>query len=222
MKKNIMMRLSALLLVAVLLTTCVISGTFAKYTTNGSGSDSAKVAAWGVEVTAVVPNNNEYQATALTATETAVSTAGDVKLLAPGSGVKFAYIGLAGTPEVAVEVTYAATLTFTGWEYNSAEYMPLVFKVGDQTFKVGDDGIADAAALAAKVEAAIEAYTDQHAAGTNLAGEAANLAISCYWAYAGNDAADTALGNLAAEGNAPTVSLAVSCTVNQLDEYTGA
>ena len=52
MKKNIMMRLSALLLVAVLLTTCVISGTFAKYVTTGTATDSARVAKWGVTVEA--------------------------------------------------------------------------------------------------------------------------------------------------------------------------
>ena len=50
MKKNIMMRLSALLLVAVLLTTCVISGTFAKYVTTDQETDSASVAKWGVTV----------------------------------------------------------------------------------------------------------------------------------------------------------------------------
>lgn len=49
MKKNVMMRLSALLLVAVLLTTCVISGTFAKYTSTVSGNDTAKVAKWAWE-----------------------------------------------------------------------------------------------------------------------------------------------------------------------------
>ena len=50
MKKNTMMRAASALLVAVLLTTCTISGTFAKYTTQDSGSDTARVAKWGVEL----------------------------------------------------------------------------------------------------------------------------------------------------------------------------
>ena len=50
MKKNRMMRLASILLVCVLLTTSVISGTFAKYTTQDSASDSARVAKWGVEL----------------------------------------------------------------------------------------------------------------------------------------------------------------------------
>ena len=52
MKKNKMMRIASVLLVAVILTTCAISGTFAKYVTSENGSDSARVAKFGVEVTA--------------------------------------------------------------------------------------------------------------------------------------------------------------------------
>lgn len=47
MKKNMMMRIASVLLVAVLLSTCAISGTFAKYTSSASGSDKARVAYWG-------------------------------------------------------------------------------------------------------------------------------------------------------------------------------
>ena len=69
MKKNVMMRVASVLLVAVLLTTCAISGTFAKYTTQDSASDKARVAKWGVELQVVgnlygdtyadVENNNK-------------------------------------------------------------------------------------------------------------------------------------------------------------------
>ena len=51
MKKNFMMRAASVLLVAVMLTTCAISGTFAKYVTSDSGSDFARVAKFGVTVT---------------------------------------------------------------------------------------------------------------------------------------------------------------------------
>ncbi len=51
MKKNVMMRVASALGVAALLTTCVISGTYAKYTTSGSGSSAARVAKWGFEHT---------------------------------------------------------------------------------------------------------------------------------------------------------------------------
>lgn len=51
MKKNKMMRVASVLLVAVLLTTSVISGTFAKYVTSGETGDSARVAKFGVTIT---------------------------------------------------------------------------------------------------------------------------------------------------------------------------
>ncbi len=51
MKKNVMMRAASALLVAVLLTTCAISGTFAKYVTSASSTDTARVAYWGFQTT---------------------------------------------------------------------------------------------------------------------------------------------------------------------------
>ena len=50
MRKNRMMRAASALMVAVLLTTSTISGTFAKYVTQVDGGDVARVAKWGVEV----------------------------------------------------------------------------------------------------------------------------------------------------------------------------
>lgn len=52
MKKNKMLRLASVLLIVVILTTCVIGGTLAKYTTSDSAADTARVAQWGVTVTA--------------------------------------------------------------------------------------------------------------------------------------------------------------------------
>ena len=45
--KNKFMRIAAVMLMLCLVTTCAISGTFAKYTTSVSGDDSARVAYWG-------------------------------------------------------------------------------------------------------------------------------------------------------------------------------
>ena len=56
MKKNVMMRLACFLLVAVLISTSAISGTYAKYVTEGSSKDTARVAKWGVTVSADYSN----------------------------------------------------------------------------------------------------------------------------------------------------------------------
>ena len=97
MKKNRMMRLASGLLVAVLITTSTISGTFAKYVTTDSASDSARVAKWGVTVTAT-DDNDFFKETYDGTVATSVSTE---DLVAPGTrndtGVTFA---IAGKPEV--------------------------------------------------------------------------------------------------------------------------
>ena len=50
--KNKFLKIASLLVVVFLITTCVIGTTFAKYTTGASGSDSARIAKWGIEVSA--------------------------------------------------------------------------------------------------------------------------------------------------------------------------
>ena len=50
MKKNKMMRIAAVLLIVTLLSTCAISGTFAKYVAKADMEDSARVAKWGIKI----------------------------------------------------------------------------------------------------------------------------------------------------------------------------
>ena len=102
MKKNRMLRVAAVLLVAVMLTTSVISGTFAKYTTSGTSEDSARVANWGFERTNSMDLTNLF----LGSYQNVVSNDGD-DVIAPGTEgsttFAFAYDGANGTtgPEVA-------------------------------------------------------------------------------------------------------------------------
>ena len=115
MKKNRMMRLASILLVCVLLTTSVISGTFAKYTTKIDSEDSARVAKWGFE------RSNSMDITDLFANaykgtddKDTVVGAEDADVIAPGTwgttSFKFAYDESAGeTPEVAYTFTVDTT-----------------------------------------------------------------------------------------------------------------
>ena len=52
MKKNKSMRAAGGLMIATLLSTSIVSGTYAKYVTSDSAKDSARVAKFGVEVKA--------------------------------------------------------------------------------------------------------------------------------------------------------------------------
>ena len=220
MKKNKMMRIASVLLVAVILTTCAISGTFAKYVTSGNGSDNARVAKFGVTVTGTADTFKETYAkndTGFTLAANSVVSTEDV--VAPGTSGFLAAFTITGTPEVAVRVAFAGTLELGDkWEdEGNAYYCPIEVTVGDATFK--GTSYASADEFEAAVNAKIATYSKDYAAGTDLStigGDAP--AISWNWAFEGNDNdKDTYLGDQAATGNAATISLDVTATVTQID-----
>ncbi len=124
MKKNRMLRLASALLILTLLTTSVIGGTFAKYVSEGSVSDTARVAKWGVEIKtsgtlysdayaikdAADSKGNLPAAWAASPSADSITVAASTQndnIVAPGTksydhGLSFS---ISGTPEVAVKVT---------------------------------------------------------------------------------------------------------------------
>lgn len=220
MKKNKMMRAASALMVAVLLTTSVISGTFAKYVTSGSGSDSARVAKWGVTVTGTADTFKETYAkddsNFTLAANTVVSTE---DVVAPGTSGSMAAFAINGTPEVAVRVAFEGTLDLGDkWVANGGVYYcPIEITVGDTPFKGTAYGSADEFETA--VNNKIATYSQDYVAGTDLSTIGANApAISWKWAFEGNDdVKDTYLGDQAALGNAATISLDVTVKVTQID-----
>lgn len=223
MKKNIMMRISAILLVAVLLTTCVISGTFAKYVTSDDGQDSAEVAKWGVTVT-VEGDETDVSDTAGDVVESHIIS-NDGELLAPGTKGTLGKVTIEGTPDVACRVTYTATVSLDGWTVNTSEYYcPLIVYVNGVAVAAG----ADAAAYEANIKAAIEAYSADIAAGKDLTDEAIYKEVVITWAWAfesganeaeiaANNVKDTQLGDAAAAGNPATITIDLTATVTQID-----
>lgn len=218
MKKNKMMRTASGLLVATLLTASVVSGTFAKYTTEKTGTDSARVAKFGVNITAngeTFANAYAKDTAAFAETNTVVSTD---KVVAPGTKGNMASMTLTGTPEVAVRVTYEGAFALNGqWTVNGTYYCPLEIKVNDDTLKGKDYNSADE--FVAAVNEKINDYSREYKAGTDLSTVANDsLKVSWAWNYEGNeDTKDTALGNAAAENKAGTVTLNVKTTVTQID-----
>lgn len=123
MRKNKMMRMAGVLLIAVLLTTSIISGTFAKYVTSDSVKDQARVAKFGVVVAgegslfaksyfnAEETDGNEPGETvkdnkAMGFETLTVETSNGDKLVAPGTKNEDGMtISVTGTPEVDVLVT---------------------------------------------------------------------------------------------------------------------
>lgn len=220
MKKNRMMRAASALLVAVLLTTCTISGTFAKYVTTGSGSDTARVAKWGVTITAqgdAFSKDYDDENGDSGFTKTVISTTD--KVVAPGTAGTLTDLEVAGTPEVAVAVTYDATLTLTGWQLaDSSEYCPIVFTVETEEFYIGQTGIDTIADLIAAVEGKIEGCKNDYPANVAIDTSSDAPSISWRWPFESVDnSKDTYLGNQASIDNAPIITLAITTTATQID-----
>ena len=131
MKKNTMMRIASILLVVTLLSTCVISGTFAKYVTKAEGKDAARVAKWGVLVSVEGDSafKTEYETDDTNGYEGEYSvvanadydlidaaldptTSGAERVVAPGTKGEGLKGSVVGTPEVATRYT----LTISDWE----------------------------------------------------------------------------------------------------------
>lgn len=217
MKKNKMMRAASALMVATLLTTSVISGTFAKYVTSGNASDTARVAKFGVTVTAA---SNTMFKTTYTKTDTQAastitnSVASDTNVIAPGTSGELTKVTLSGTPEVAVRVTNEATVTLENWIVNTNEYYcPLEVTVGSDTL-IGTS-YQSTSEFKNAIEEKINAYKAEYAPGTDLSTKTdAAPVVSWKWAFDGDDAKDTALGNAA---TAATIKVQIKTTVTQID-----
>ena len=227
MKKNRMMRLASGLLVAVLLSTCAISDTFAKYITEKESTDTARVAKFGVDLVVTVDGAfaTEYDAdvtvtdkdgAAIAKTVVASSTDQD-NLVAPGTkGDLMAKAEIKGTPEVAVNVKQEATLVLTNWAVDGTYYCPLVITVDGAKFYGMD--YTSAAEFIAAVEAALDSDVN-YAPNTDLT---ETHSVTWAWAFEGTDGKqtdelDTALGNYAAKTGDIEISFTYKITVTQIN-----
>lgn len=225
MKKNKTMRFASGLLVAVLLTTCAISGTFAKYITSANGSDSARVAKWGVGIAVTADVFSDaykdetvtYQDDEQVSTITVQASSEGTKVVAPGTRGNLAAVTLSGTPEVDVAITYDATVTLDGWMVSGTPYCPIKFTVGSTDYTYESTGSATVAEFAETVSNAINAYSTTYHTNTDLSTVSAAPAISWEWVYSSsseNDVKDTALGNAT---TAPTIAINMTVTATQVD-----
>ena len=230
MKKNTMMRIASVLLVVVLLTTSVISGTFAKYVTSGKAGDSARVAKFGVKVVGTGEYfADEYDAGVATKTVITSGAVGDA-IVAPGTskaGVNT--IVITGQPEVSTRVTFTGSVTLNDkWTTTGSDfYCPIIVTIKDKdgAVKAAIDGSTYASA--AEFETAIETYINnfsaEYAPKTLLDNEANSIfSLSWEWPFSIDnvkDAKDTILGDKAAENvaNAGTIEIKVDVLVEQID-----
>lgn len=235
-KKNVLMRSAGLLLVLVLVTSCFVGSTFAKYTVSNAGYDTARVAKFGVNIVAngtmfAKEYETHDQNTKAAIANSVVSTD---KVVAPGTSGEMVRMTISGTPEVAVQVTYAATVTLSdNWKDKDGHfYCPLQIKIpyndpdlGQVTATIDGHGYNSAEALKQAIESQINSFSAKYAAGTDLStitadGSLLAPSVSWEWSYHDtdeNDVKDTYLGDQAAAGNAASIQLTVQTTVTQID-----
>lgn len=134
MKKNRSMRFAGLLFLFVLITSCIIGGSIAKYTEDFQGTDSARVAKFDVKVNGLDKDDFQtinlfdtiydtkdanYDKSAPAASEADVASVGGDKVIAPGTWGFFDLV-LSNNSEVTVEYTIDS-------ELNTSNNIPLEF-----------------------------------------------------------------------------------------------
>lgn len=198
MKQNKMMRIASVLLVAFLLSTCVISGTFAKFTAKKTGTASATVAKWEFDFKGDGEDGTETNTfnfnlgntiTATTGEDEAGSADNDVAtgVIAPGTQGSFKII-----LENKSEVTANYKTTFVDDGLNNAQ---LTF-----TYTV-QSGTSEAQSVSAQ----------DLANGYNIAiGEEVTITVNWVWAFGENNVEDTTFAGT-------TLSRSITINVTQVN-----
>ena len=207
--KNKLQRFMILVIALTVVSLMLVSGTYAKYTTSATGSDTATVAKWSIKVndtemaispTPTVTFNlfSTIKEADGTSTEEHVATG---KKIAPGTGGSFA-LAVENASEVTAE--YSINLAVT-----NAGGVPIEFSTDGTTWKSTAD------------------VGDLSVATTTIAmGASATTTVYWRWAFTGaqssnftttqNEVTDTALG-IAARTSAAQVQVNATITATQVD-----
>ena len=215
MKKNVMMRIASVLLIAVLISTCGISGTYAKYVASDNSKDTARVAKWGVtfevgsDLFDAVYNtdDNTYKTMGM---NVSVKSNGD-NVVAPGTkGDGFTFVTHAHKPEVSYKVSFKETVADKAETIFLNAYLPVKFALqfGSHPLATTETSISALIDMVEKctyyfnVEDGLYYYSiDNGLNYTAGQADAPTLSISWNWDFStseANDELDTKLGNLAA------------------------
>lgn len=243
-KKHWTLRAAGLLFALVLITSCFVGGTFAKYVTSGYGHESARVTKFGVTMSVATDTafkktyatDNSPVSTTIT---NSVDSSGSENLVAPGTkGSDFVVLSISGKPEVAVNVKIAAE----GHDVflKAGEYLDLTTAADSDKFTLATDYYpitytltkngAEAPVVTGKLDDIIDylnGLSDNYPAKADLTSKIGELTLSWEWKFeGGNDKADTLLGAITA-GGMPTppafgtygtgVLLTLTATVTQID-----
>ena len=213
MKKNMMLRTASVLLIAVLMSTCAISGTFAKYVTSTEGTDSARVAKWGFEPVAMdIPGlfDKVYDADAADYT-----VQSEVDVIAPGTQgsaqFAFAYDEANGINAPEVDYTFVVDTTGSSCDASIQDNANIQWKLDSGDWVTWTE-------LIAAIEA-LDGDKDYEAGELPAAFGTADNTHTIYWRWVfttGNesDVKDTSMGNADELAN---VKIVIKITATQID-----
>jgi len=230
-KKNWTLRIMSLVLMFTLVSTCLLSGTLAKYVTTGTGTDTARVAKWGVEITAgsglfaieYAIDDSNYN----TIITNSVTSSNADEVVAPGTSGVAASFSITGTPEVASLTTVTVdrgASELNNWEDEAGNaYEPIVWTLKRNGAIVSKPG-TDTGTFADLLDN-LDSIANAYAPNVDLAAVTAvddMYVITWDWAFEDStdptrDVNDTFLGNEAAEGRAATITLVYDIAVTQID-----
>ena len=193
-RSSMMVRLAAMLVVVMMFTMCMVSGTFAKYVSSATGTDSATVAKWDIKV------NSENIATTETFTFDLFKTITDSDLsspeadmdsvdgtiIAPGTSGKF---DIVIKNDSQVNATYAIDYSVT-----NTDSIPVRFSVNGTDWKTDINDL------------------DVTGVAINMGGTT-TVTVQWKWIFGGDDTIDTGLGSAATA----TLEVEAKVTATQVD-----
>ena len=193
-RSSMMVRLVAVLAVTMMFTMCFVGGTFAKYTSSATGTDSATVAKWDIRVNgSEIATSDEFTFKLFqTITDSDLSSAetdmehADGSIIAPGTSGKFS-IAIQNLSQV--NAKYAINYTVT-----NNDNIPVEFSTNGTawTTNINDLDVADV----------------QIGLGTDT-----TVTVQWRWVFDGNDTTDTSLGSAATA----TLAVVANVTATQVD-----
>lgn len=219
--KNRIFRVAALLLVLCFISTVMISGTFAKYTSEYSGEDTALIAKWDLDVT---DGSGDFAISPDAAApldlfshlfdKNIVTDAGTQNIIAPGVSGDFV-LSVKNNSDVAAKVEFAFEVSGT------AEGVPIEYSLkdfDDVTFVKATDAYETVGDLAAALNG-LDKFKNLEVAEAPAADTQ-----TVYWRWSfeptftgQDDAKDTVLGTTSASGASRTdYILTVTATATQL------
>ena len=204
MKKNVIFRIAAIVLMCTLVTACFASSTFARYTSSSANNaNTATVAKWsikynGTELAATTAPTVSFNVFSTVKDSNGTDSETDVTSgkIAPGTSGSFKIADIKNESEVTANISVKVV------SVSNTSNIPIKF--------YSDEDMTKEITIAANT-ALLQSTDGKTAAGATLTGKT----IYWKWAY-GEAGADNALG-IAAQTTAPTYVITLAISADQVD-----